>query len=70
MIVTGNRRSGKTYELIKEASLTNSTILCLTEDNIREVEYIACKNLNRRFIGCELDEKYFEMAVERLKGEE
>ena len=28
---------------------------------------LACKNLNRRFIGCELDNKYFNMAVERLK---
>lgn len=27
---------------------------------------VACKNLNRRFIGIELDEKYFDIAVERV----
>ena len=28
---------------------------------------VACKNLNRDFIGIELDEKYFKIAEERLK---
>lgn len=28
---------------------------------------VACKNLNRRFIGMELDEKYFKMAKERIE---
>lgn len=28
---------------------------------------VACKNLNRRFIGIEIDEKYFDIAVERIK---
>lgn len=27
---------------------------------------VACKNLNRRFIGIELDDKYFEIAKERI----
>lgn len=29
---------------------------------------VACKNLNRRFIGIEKDNKYFEIARDRLKG--
>ena len=28
---------------------------------------VACKNLNRDFIGIELDEKYFNIAKERIK---
>ena len=27
---------------------------------------VACKNLNRSFIGIELDEKYFAIASERI----
>lgn len=29
---------------------------------------VACKNLNRNFIGIELDKKYFDIAVNRIKG--
>jgi site-specific DNA-methyltransferase (adenine-specific) len=28
---------------------------------------VACKNLNRDFIGIEKDEKYFEIAEKRIK---
>lgn len=31
---------------------------------------VACKNLNRHFIGIELDEKYFNIAVDKIKGGE
>ena len=30
---------------------------------------VACKNLNRKFIGIELDEKYFEVAKERINNQ-
>jgi site-specific DNA-methyltransferase (adenine-specific) len=29
---------------------------------------VACKNLNRKFIGIELDPKYFEIAKARVFG--
>ena len=29
---------------------------------------VACKNLNRSFIGIEMDDKYFEIAENRIKG--
>ena len=30
---------------------------------------VACKNLNRKFIGIELDEGYFNIAKTRILGE-
>lgn len=30
---------------------------------------LACNELNRRYIGCELDENYFNISIKRLKGE-
>ena len=30
---------------------------------------VACKHLNRNFIGIELDEKYFQIAKDRIEGE-
>ena len=29
---------------------------------------VACKNLNRKFIGIELDENYFNIAKERIEN--
>ena len=31
---------------------------------------VACKELNRNFIGIELDEKYFNIAKERIESGE
>ena len=30
---------------------------------------VACKNLNRKFIGIERDDGYFDISVKRIKGE-
>ena len=35
---------------------------------IRGTTGVACKNLNRNFIGIELDDKYFDIASERING--
>jgi site-specific DNA-methyltransferase (adenine-specific) len=29
---------------------------------------VACKNLNRNFIGIEMDKNYFDIAKNRIKG--
>lgn len=29
---------------------------------------VACKELNRRYIGCELDDYYYNIALNRLEG--
>ena len=31
---------------------------------------VACKNLNRSFIGIEMDDKYFKIAKERIENTE
>lgn len=30
---------------------------------------LACQELNRQCIGCEIDENYYEITIKRLKGE-
>lgn len=30
---------------------------------------VACKNLNRNFIGIELDKEYYDIAMKRIHGE-
>ena len=30
---------------------------------------VAAKNLNRKFIGIELEKEYFDISIKRLKGE-
>ena len=31
---------------------------------------VACRNLSRKFIGVEMDENYFNIAKQRITGEE
>ena len=50
--------------LIKTYTLENETVLDFTMGS--GTTGVACKNLNRNFIGIELDESYFNIAKERI----
>lgn len=52
--------------LIKTYTLENETVLDFTMGS--GSTGVACKNLNRKFIGIEKDEKYFEIAKERVNS--
>ena len=53
--------------LIKTYTNENDTVLDFTMGS--GSTGIACKNLNREFIGIELDKKYFNIASERINNE-
>ena len=52
--------------LVKTYTNENDTVLdnCMGSGTTG----IACKNLNRNFIGIELDENYFNIAKQRIEG--
>ena len=52
--------------LIKTYTLEGETILDFTMGS--GTTGVACKNLNRKFIGIEKDEKYFEIAKARIEA--
>ena len=54
--------------LIKTYTNENETVLDFTMGS--GSTGVACKNLNRNFIGIEQDEKYFKIASERINKEE
>jgi site-specific DNA-methyltransferase (adenine-specific) len=54
--------------LIKTYTNKGATVLDFTMGS--GTTGVACKNLNRKFIGIELDEKYFEIATKRIECEE
>lgn len=51
--------------LVKSHTLENETILDFTMGS--GTTGVACKNLNRNFIGIELDKNYFNIAKERIE---
>lgn len=55
-------------ELIKNSSKEGDTIFDLFMGS--GTTGVACKNINRDFIGMELDDKYFEVAKERINDAE
>jgi site-specific DNA-methyltransferase (adenine-specific) len=52
--------------LIKTYTNENETVLDFTMGS--GTTGVACKNLNRKFIGIELDDKYFEIAKQRINN--
>ena len=52
--------------LIKTYTLGNETVLDFTMGS--GSTGVACKNLNRNFIGIEMDKTYFEIAQKRIEG--
>ena len=52
--------------LVKTYTNENETVLDFTMGS--GTTGVACKNLNRNFIGIELDDKYFDIAKERING--
>ena len=54
-------------DLIKTFSNEGNTVIDLTMGS--GSTGVACKNTNRNFIGIEMDDKYFEIAKERINKE-
>ena len=52
---------------IKNSTNENDTILDMFMGS--GTTAIACKNTNRNFIGCEIDEEFYKVAVERVYGQ-
>lgn len=52
--------------LIKTYTLENETVLDFTMGS--GSTGVACKNLNRKFIGIEKEDKYFKIAQDRILG--
>ena len=53
--------------LIKTYTNENETVLDLTMGS--GTTGVACMNTNRKFIGIERDDKYFDISVKRIRGE-
>ena len=72
--VVGNRDKTKCHPTQKPVALMEYFIKTYTNEGETVLDFtmgsgttgVACKNLNRNFIGIELDEKYFEIAEKRI----
>tara|TARA_Y100001937_G_scaffold121288_1_gene179828 strand:+ start:169 stop:900 length:732 start_codon:yes stop_codon:yes gene_type:complete len=73
-----NSRRGKQHPTQKPVALMEYLIKTYTNKNETVLDFtmgsgttgVACKNLNRNFIGIEQDEKYFSIATDRIKAVE
>ena len=72
-----NNRKGKLHPTQKPVALLEYLIKTYTLENETVLDFtmgsgstgVACKNLNRRFIGIEKDDKYFNIAKERINND-
>lgn len=70
-------RKGKVHPTQKPVSLMEYLVKTYTNEGDTVLDFtmgsgttgVACKNLNRNFIGMELDGKYFEIAKNRIESE-
>ncbi len=66
--------SGKVHPTQKPVALMEYLIKTYTNENDKVLDFtmgsgttgVACKNLNRKFMGIELDKEYFNIACERI----
>ena len=71
-----NLRRGRLHPTQKPVALCEYLIKTYTNENDTVLDFtmgsgttgVACKNLNRNFIGIELDETYFNIAKERIEN--
>jgi DNA modification methylase len=69
-------RKGSVHPTQKPVALLEYLIKTYTQENETVLDFtmgsgtagVACKNLNRNFIGIELDEGYYNIAKERING--
>jgi len=72
----GSSQEGKYHPTQKPVALMEYLIKTYTNEGDTILDFtmgsgttgVACKNLNRSFIGIELDEEYFKIAQERIYG--
>ena len=72
--ITNAGRSGKVHPTQKPVALMEYLILTYTNEGETVLDFtmgsgttgVACKNLGRKFIGIELDQGYFDIAVKRI----
>jgi site-specific DNA-methyltransferase (adenine-specific) len=70
-----DKRNGKQHPTQKPVELIEYIIKTYTQENETVLDFtmgsgttgIACKNLNRKFIGIEMDDKYFDIAKNRIE---
>ena len=72
--VVPNNKGSRVHPTQKPIELLEYLIKTYTDEGDTVLDFtmgsgstgVACKNLNRNFIGIEKDEKYFEIAKERI----